>query len=225
MGLSIGIVGLPTWEVHPLQRASARRRPRRRTTLLHHRAERGGRAGARPPARPALRALQAEDHPHHARVRGHRRPRGRRVQGRGLGNQFLGNIRQVDAIAHVLRCFDDPDVVHVAGKVDPAGDKEVVETELMLKDLDSSRSGASGRRRTRRRRQAGRAREGRARRPRPGEGRPRGGHAHPRAEAVRRRPRAPLRPLPPHLEAGPLHRERGRVAARQGGRPTRRSWR
>jgi GTP-binding protein YchF len=58
-------------------------------------------------------------------------------KGEGLGNQFLGNIRQVDAIAHVLRCFDDPDVVHVAGKVDPAGDKEVVETELMLKDLDS----------------------------------------------------------------------------------------
>ncbi len=58
-------------------------------------------------------------------------------KGEGLGNQFLGNIRQVDAIAHVLRCFEDPDVVHVAGKVDPRGDKEVVETELMLKDLDS----------------------------------------------------------------------------------------
>jgi hypothetical protein len=58
-------------------------------------------------------------------------------KGEGLGNQFLGNIRQVDAIAHVLRCFDDPDVVHVAGKVDPPGDKEVVETELMLKDLES----------------------------------------------------------------------------------------
>ncbi|ABS28662.1 redox-regulated ATPase YchF [Anaeromyxobacter sp. Fw109-5] len=58
-------------------------------------------------------------------------------KGEGLGNQFLGNIRQVDAIAHVLRCFEDPDVVHVAGKVDPRGDKDVVETELMLKDLDS----------------------------------------------------------------------------------------
>ena len=58
-------------------------------------------------------------------------------KGEGLGNQFLGNIRQVDAIAHVLRCFQDPDVVHVAGKVDPRGDRDVVETELMLKDLES----------------------------------------------------------------------------------------
>jgi len=58
-------------------------------------------------------------------------------KGEGLGNQFLSHIRQVDAIAHVLRCFDDPDVVHVAGKVDPRGDRDVVETELMLKDLES----------------------------------------------------------------------------------------
>src|SRR5512146_3463399 len=58
-------------------------------------------------------------------------------QGEGLGNQFLAHIREVDAIAHVLRCFDDPDVVHVAGKVDPRGDKDVVDTELMLKDLES----------------------------------------------------------------------------------------
>jgi GTP-binding protein YchF len=57
-------------------------------------------------------------------------------KGEGLGNQFLGNIRQVDAIAHVLRCFEDPDVVHVSGKVDPRGDRDVVETELMLKDLE-----------------------------------------------------------------------------------------
>ncbi len=58
-------------------------------------------------------------------------------QGEGLGNQFLSHIRQVDAIAHVLRCFEDPDVVHVSGKVDPRGDRDVVETELMLKDLES----------------------------------------------------------------------------------------
>jgi hypothetical protein len=57
-------------------------------------------------------------------------------KGEGLGNQFLANIREVDAIAHVLRCFADPDVVHVAGKVDPRGDKDVVDTELMLKDLE-----------------------------------------------------------------------------------------
>jgi ribosome-binding ATPase len=58
-------------------------------------------------------------------------------KGEGLGNQFLATIREVDAIAHVVRCFADPDVVHVAGKVDPKGDRDVVETELMLKDLDS----------------------------------------------------------------------------------------
>jgi GTP-binding protein YchF len=58
-------------------------------------------------------------------------------KGEGLGNQFLGHIREVDAIAHVLRCFSDPDVVHVDGTVDPLRDKEVVETELQLKDLES----------------------------------------------------------------------------------------
>ncbi len=58
-------------------------------------------------------------------------------KGEGLGNQFLANIREVDAVAHVLRCFDDPDVVHVGGGVDPRGDRDVVETELMLKDLES----------------------------------------------------------------------------------------
>jgi ribosome-binding ATPase len=58
-------------------------------------------------------------------------------QGEGLGNQFLGNIREVDAIAHVVRCFDDPDVTHVASTIDPIADIETVETELMLADLDS----------------------------------------------------------------------------------------
>jgi ribosome-binding ATPase len=58
-------------------------------------------------------------------------------QGQGLGNQFLGHIREVDAIAHVLRCFDDDNVVHVEGSVDPLRDAEVVETELMLADLES----------------------------------------------------------------------------------------
>src|SRR5580698_4687208 len=58
-------------------------------------------------------------------------------QGQGLGNQFLGHIREVDAIAHVLRCFSDDNVVHVEGTVDPVRDAEVVETELMLADLDS----------------------------------------------------------------------------------------
>uniref|UniRef100_UPI0035CB1130 redox-regulated ATPase YchF n=1 Tax=uncultured Sphingomonas sp. TaxID=158754 RepID=UPI0035CB1130 len=58
-------------------------------------------------------------------------------KGEGLGNQFLGNIREVDAIVHVLRCFEDGDVTHVEGKVDPVADAETVETELMLSDLDS----------------------------------------------------------------------------------------
>lgn len=58
-------------------------------------------------------------------------------KGEGLGNQFLGHIREVDAIAHVVRCFDDPDVVHVAGEVDPLADIETINTELMLADLES----------------------------------------------------------------------------------------
>src|SRR5579862_2949790 len=58
-------------------------------------------------------------------------------KGEGLGNQFLATIREVDAIAHVLRCFEDPDVTHVEGRIDPVGDAETVETELMLADLDS----------------------------------------------------------------------------------------
>jgi len=58
-------------------------------------------------------------------------------QGEGLGNQFLANIRETDAIAHVLRCFEDGDVTHVEGHVDPVADAETIETELMLADLDS----------------------------------------------------------------------------------------
>ncbi len=58
-------------------------------------------------------------------------------KGEGLGNQFLAHIREVDAIAHVLRCFEDPNIAHVAGAIDPVSDAETVETELMLADLDS----------------------------------------------------------------------------------------
>ena len=58
-------------------------------------------------------------------------------KGEGLGNQFLANIREVDAIAHVLRCFEDTDITHVEGRIDPAGDAETVETELMIADLES----------------------------------------------------------------------------------------
>ncbi len=59
------------------------------------------------------------------------------AQGEGLGNQFLGHIRDVDAIAHVVRAFDNPNVIHVDGSVDPKRDIEVVETELILKDLET----------------------------------------------------------------------------------------
>lgn len=58
-------------------------------------------------------------------------------KGEGLGNQFLGNIRETDAIIHVLRCFDDGNVVHVDGTVDPVRDKEIIDTELELKDLET----------------------------------------------------------------------------------------
>lgn len=58
-------------------------------------------------------------------------------QGEGLGNQFLAHIREVDAIAYVLRCFEDTDVVHVDGKIDPVADADTIETELMLADLES----------------------------------------------------------------------------------------
>ena len=58
-------------------------------------------------------------------------------KGEGLGNQFLGNIREVDAVVHVLRCFEDDDIQHVANTIDPIADADVVETELMLSDLES----------------------------------------------------------------------------------------
>jgi GTP-binding protein YchF len=58
-------------------------------------------------------------------------------KGEGLGNQFLGHIRSVDAIAHIVRCFEDSDVVHVAGHVDPQRDIEIIDTELILADLES----------------------------------------------------------------------------------------
>jgi len=58
-------------------------------------------------------------------------------KGEGLGNQFLANIREVDAIAHVVRCFEDGDITHVEGKIDPVADIDTIETELMLADMDS----------------------------------------------------------------------------------------
>ena len=61
-------------------------------------------------------------------------------QGEGLGNKFLANIRETDAIIHVLRCFDDPNITHVDGTIDPVRDKEIIDTELQLKDLETVES-------------------------------------------------------------------------------------
>jgi GTP-binding protein YchF len=65
-------------------------------------------------------------------------------KGEGLGNQFLGNIRECDALIHVLRCFEDGNIIHVDGKVDPVNDKEVIDTELQLKDLETVEKAISG---------------------------------------------------------------------------------
>ena len=69
-------------------------------------------------------------------------------KGEGLGNQFLANIRETDAIIHVLRCFDDGNVVHVDGSVDPIRDKEVIDYELQLKDLETIEKRIKGLERT-----------------------------------------------------------------------------
>src|SRR6201982_1620473 len=65
-------------------------------------------------------------------------------KGEGLGNQFLAHIREVDAIAHVVRCFTDDDVTHVENRIDPIADIETIETELMLADLESLERRAGG---------------------------------------------------------------------------------
>jgi len=57
-------------------------------------------------------------------------------EGEGLGNKFLGHIREVEALLHVVRCFDDPEVIHTAGEIDPKRDIEVIETELILSDME-----------------------------------------------------------------------------------------
>ena len=76
-------------------------------------------------------------------------------QGEGLGNQFLAHIREVDAIAHVVRCFENDDIVHVAGRIDPLSDVEIINTELALADLAIGRQGAGPRRQGRQERRQG----------------------------------------------------------------------
>ena len=76
-------------------------------------------------------------YPYYGGNRRHRRPCKRRQQRRRLGNKFLANIRETDAILHVLRCFDDDNIVHVDGRVDPVRDKEIIDAELQIKDLET----------------------------------------------------------------------------------------
>ena len=127
-------------QVHPLQRADADGGGGGgQLSLLHHRAQRRRRRRARSAARQAARRSASRPSTIPTRltfvdiaglVRG-------ASKGEGLGNQFLGHIREVDAVAYVLRCFEDPDITHVEGRIDPVSDAETVETELMLADLDS----------------------------------------------------------------------------------------
>src|SRR5436190_8263 len=124
------------------------------------------------------------------------------ARGEGLGNQFLGHVREVDAIAHVIRCFPDGDVVHVEGSVDSIRDAETAETELMLADLESlarrvlqmakralggARGGAGAARR--RRRQPRISGDPRARRARSGTGDPSRLHAPQSGHVPYRRPK------------------------------------
>ena len=141
-------------------------------------------------------------------------------KGEGLGNQFLANIRQVDAVLHVLRCFEDANVTHVEGGVDPVRDRDIVDTELCLKDLETVEK---RRERAQKNAKAG----GKAGDEAKAElalldkvkARPRRGRHRARAEAhattsTRQHPRA----VPAHRQAGALRGQHRRVAARQGRR-------
>ena len=136
------------------------------------------------------------------------------ARGEGLGNQFLSHIREVDAIAHVLRCFADGDVTHVEGSVDPIRDAETVETELMLADLESleRRALAHGQARARRR-QGG---KGAARCRRSGAGGVARGQAGARCDRRRRAAKDPEGASAVERQAGSLHRQCRRGERRLG---------
>ena len=107
--------------------------------LLHDRPQCRCGAGTGPAPRETRRHRASPTDPaHHRGIRRYRGSRGAGAsKGDGLGNKFLAHIREVDAIAHVVRCFENDDIVHVAGRIDPANDIEVINTELALADLDS----------------------------------------------------------------------------------------
>jgi ribosome-binding ATPase YchF (GTP1/OBG family) len=125
-------------QVHPVQRPDQVRYRGGELPLLHHRAEQRHRADARP----RLDALAAIVKPKRilpttmefvdiaGLVAG-------ASKGEGLGNKFLANIRETDAIAHVVRCFEDENVIHVSNSVDPKRDIEIIDLELIFADLDS----------------------------------------------------------------------------------------
>jgi ribosome-binding ATPase len=161
-------------QVDPLQRADQGRHRRGQLPVLHDRPQRRRGAGARSAARCQLAEIvkpqkviptAVEFVDIAGLVAG-------AASGEGLGNKFLAHIREVDAIAHVVRCFEHGDIIHVAGKVDPISDIETIDTELALADLDSVEKALNrAERRPRRRQGRHRPRRGAGEvraRPRPG---------------------------------------------------------